>query len=360
MSKGQLNILQRGHFLQFVVYGIVSVFSIFFIGFITNLSTKGSLIAIFNNHQSKGLINLDVLQAATKVIKSVSWIQSSFALGIALIGGVVCWYALRWAVNWNLSSPKTLPKAVEFRFAMRKLGVDDPADWIHYIFKHHLPVYITVLPLAAEEQENVRARFFSRVPNRHLVSQKVLEQNAGRQTLCLDTDDFQRLLDQHYPKTTSDYLNLIAEMEKNITALSTLNSSQSSNISKLEEKVKDLHEKNNDKRKKENTDKARKIKEYKTYVARIPFYIVADSLIYKIKLNSGPGIKYTRPDIQLCFEKELENHQELKPEIEQLLRTNNKIEEKTPFPLDGWPMDYIRYGLGNLVQTEPGAPPKTK
>ena len=355
MSKRQLNIFQRS-IIQRIAFGIVYFVSIILTGFFADFTERKRFITIFEKAQQQGLINSDGFQTAKNLIESMSWIESFVPVAIVVLCVLVSLYALKWVVNRNWSWPTTLPKAVEFRFAMRKLGIADPAEWVPFICKNDIPVFIAVSPLIGDEQENVRVRRYSRAPNRNLISKKVFELNTGKQTLCLDTDDYEHLLEQHGPKTKSAYHAKIAELEEKITEIKALNSAQRSDITKLSEDNKKLLTENTEHRRKQKTAAARERKAEKREIAKVPFWLVAVPLIYRLKAEAGPGTSYTSRQIQEDFLQELEKYPELKPEIERLLRSSKKESENTPFSLDGWAMEAIRSALGDLARKEGGRP----
>lgn len=91
---------------------------------------------------------------------------------------------------------------------------------------------------------------------------------------------------------------------------------------------------------------------------RIPFWRVAGPLLNKMIAEASPNTRYTRPQIQEAFEEILEDYEDLKPDLQKLLETPKKVEDGTPFSLEGWAMDAIRSGLGEHAQTKAGAKSK--
>ena len=223
-----------------------------------------------------------------------------------------------------------------------------------------VPVFIAILPLIADEQENVRARRYSRVPNPDLINKEVFDLNTGKQTLCLDTDDYERLLEERGSKNNAACYARIAELEQSITELKGVNSLQRSDIAKLSEDNEKLSAENTEHRKNWQTVAAREAKAEKREIAKVPFWLVAVPLIYRLKGEAGPGTSYTSRQIQEAFLEELEKYQELKPAIEKLLYTPKKESENTPFSLDGRGMKAIRSALGDLARKEGGRPSKAK
>lgn len=77
-------------------------------------------------------------------------------------------------------------------------------------------------------------------------------------------------------------------------------------------------------------------------------------LVNRLITHALPGEKYTRTQIQDEFMRELSGYPELEDPIRQLLHTQKKEADNTPFDLEGWAMEEIRNALGEYVQTDPG------
>lgn len=105
----------------------------------------------------------------------------------------VGWLFMRWAAKRNWSLPVTLPKAVEFRTAMRKLGVTTPEDEIAFVQKHKLPVFIACSPFRSDEQENVRSQFYAFAHHSTFSEADVFERHIGKKTLCLNLNDYGKI-----------------------------------------------------------------------------------------------------------------------------------------------------------------------
>ena len=267
---------------------------------------------------------------------------------------------MRWAAKRNWSWPVTLPRAVEFRSAMDQLGIVDPDERVYFVRKFKLPVFIAPKPLVGLEHENVRVQLYPYASHSSLGDKEVFELHTGKQTLCLDAADYERLLKEHGPKTRSAYAAKIAELEQNLTDLKAVNSLQSADIAALTEENKKLSEENDVYRNKQRTAQGRGEVADNREIRRIPFWRVAGPLINRLEAEAGPDTQYTRPQIQAAFLEQLESLPALKPGIEKALHTAKKERENTPFALDGWAMEAIRFALGDLAKKDPGATQKTK
>jgi len=302
-------------------------------------------------------------EATRGFIRLIEARDSTVIFSVILVGlacGFVGWLFMRWAAKRNWSWPTTLPKAVEFRWAMEQLGIADPADRIAFVRKHKLPVYIALSPLIGKEQEAVRAKLYAFAHHSSLGGADVFAQHTGEQTLCLDADDFERVLKEHGEHTKSAYSARIVELEKNVTDLKAVNSLQSSDIAKLTEENETLRAENAEHRQKLKTLPAREGNTESRENKRMPFWRVAAPLVNRLISEAEPGTQYTRPQIQAAFLQELEAFPELKPVIRDLLHTAKKQEEGTPYELDGWGMEAIRLALGDLAKKDPGATRKAE
>ncbi len=356
-DKMKLNIFQRGVF-QVIAYVIVFTVFVGLTGYAVNLFEKWHFVEILGGVKKQGLISIDAFDAIKSLIESMDWTVAFLPVGIGGFCALLGWHSVKWVLNRNWSWPVTLSNAIEFRSAMHKLAVVDSDDWIPFVCKYKLEVYVALSPLLGDEQENVRARHYWRAGNQFLVDKKVFDLNIGRQTLCIDAKDYKRLFDEHSQKITMAHSAKIVELREDIYKLKGTISLQSEDIAKLQNEKMQLVNENNELLQKQQTAPARDGKAEKQMQDRIPFYRVAWATINALLAKAIPGTKYTRPQIQSVFEGELENFSELKPVIKKLLATNKKEENNTPYNLEGWGMDYIRNNLGDFVKRERGAPTK--
>lgn len=255
----------------------------------------------------------------------------------------------------NLTTKVTLPRIVEFSHALQNIGISRFDEQIDFIVRENVLVFLsdeTILP-PFKENASVKRYIF-------LKDKEKLKYFNGDKRLCLDSDDYERLLNEHGANTKSAYAARIAELEQNVTDLTAVNSIQSTKSAKLSEEKDILSAENAELRQKLQTLPGREEKAEKREVSRIPFWRVAAPLINRLIAEAGEETRYTRPQIQTAFLAELEKCPELKPAIKVLLHTPKKERENTPFSLEGWGMDNIRSGLGNHVQTEGSAPKKAK
>ena len=357
----KLNIFQRG-ILQKGAITFVYLVSIAIGAFILDWLDKRLFIRLAEEAQQRGILSPDASRGFTALIEARDG-TTIFAIILVGLGcGFVGWLFMRWAAKRNWSWPVMLPRAVEFRSAMERLGIIDPDDRIAFVRKYKFPVFIAPNPIVGTEQKEIRVRLYAFAHNPSLGDNEVFERYAGKQALCLDADDYERLLEEHGPKTKSAYAARIAELEQSVTGLKAVNSLQSADIATLTEENKILSEENDDYRNKQRTAPGRGEVAENREIRRIPFWRVAAPLVNRLvaEAEGAPGTRYTRPQIQKAFMEELEKFPELNPVIQPLLHTVTKEKENTPFALDGWAMEAIRSALGDLAQKDPGATRKAE
>jgi regulator of replication initiation timing len=355
----KLNLFQRG-FLQkaavAVTYLVVFVSGAYFLDWLD----KWTFINRAKDAAQQGFLSEKGLQGFTRLIE---WRDERAIVVIVAVGlacGFVGWLFMLWAAKRNWSWPVSLPRVVEFRLAMEQLGVVDPLERIAFVQKHKFPVFIAFVPLVGMEHTNVEVRLYPFAYNDYFSDKAVFEQRIGSQTLCMDAEDYERLLEEHGPKTRAAYSARIAELEQNLTDLKAVNSLQSADIAKLTERNETLTAENAEHRAKLQTAPAREGNADSREQKRIPFWRVTAPLVNRLIAEAGPETRYTRPQIQDAFLAELEKFPELKPAVQEALRTAKKEKENTPFSLEGWGMDAIRLALGDLTQKEPGAARKAR
>jgi uncharacterized membrane protein len=268
-----LNIFQRG-ILQKCATAFVYCASIVTGALIIDWLDKRLFIHLAEEVQQQKLLSP---QATRGFIRLIEARDSSVIFEIILVGvscGFVGWLFMRWAAKRNWSWPVALPKAVEFRSAMEQLGIADPADRIAFVRKHKLPVYIALSPLIGKEHEAVRAKLYAFTYSAFGV-EEVFEQHTGKQTLCLEANDFERVLKEHGDHTKSAYSARIVELEQNAINLKAVNSLQNADMAKITEEKDKILAELIECRRKLQTAPGREGKAEKRENDRIPFWRVA-------------------------------------------------------------------------------------
>lgn len=225
--------------------------------YILDWADKRIFASTIKEAERRGIIAPDASAGLQRFIEGR---DGTIIFAIILIGlfcVVLGWLFMRWAAKRNWSLPVTLDKAVEFRTAMRKLGITSPEEEIAFVRRHKIPVFIALRPLAADEQEKTRAQLYAFAHHPSFSEPEIFERHIGKQTLCLDADDYERLLQEYGPKTRSAYSVRIAELEQNVADLKAVNSLQYAEIATLTEEKKKLQVDNANFQHKQQTAQAR-------------------------------------------------------------------------------------------------------
>ena len=354
----KLNILQRGAlqtWASIIVYSVCGIAA----ALIFDRLEKARFIVIAEQAQKKGTINQETAQHLKMIINTPDFLEFLCIIISVFIGIAVILWLMRLAAGLNWSWPVTLPKAVEFSTAMQKMGKFDIADQMASIHKHRLRVYIAETPIHGEQHENIRAKLYPYANNKRLVLESVITTNIGKRLLCLDADDYEPIYQKYSLTEKVANSARVAELEEAVKVLNGFLKSKEEDNDKLTGENANLSSTITRLKNKEKTDPARETKAQKGEQKKIPFWRVAGPLINRLIAEAGPDTKYTRPQIQAEFEKELEGCSALKPVVAVLLRTSKKEAEGVPFDLEGWAMELIRVGLGEYAKKEGGAAKKS-
>lgn len=359
-EKGEprkLNALHRG-LAQKMATGFVYFCCAIFTGFFIDRIAKAGVIEAAKDALQQNVIKQEVFDSLLEIIRETKILDGIF-IGLVALG---CLWGSRIilrrvaALNWSRST--TLPLALEFSSAMRKIGKIDFADQMACVYKHKLHVYIAKAPIHTERGENIQAQLYPYAYNDILILESILTTNIGKQTLCLDASEYEALCQQYSLTTKDACLIRVSELEEKVKILEGTRSIKETDCAQLTQENMELRKQLTGFQKKEQTAKGREKNLQNGEQRKKPFWRVAGPLIHKLiaEAQAKPGTKYTRPQIQAEFEKALEMQPDLKPIIEVLLEAPKKKEAKTPFDLDGWAMDFLRAALGDYVSTEKGRP----
>ena len=356
----------RQTMVTLAAFGLCLIFSMF----VVDRVEKARFIEAAKHELREGAINQEAFNAIKGIINEPSMLD-----GAGHIAGVICglflvWIIIRRAAGLTLSRPVTLPSAVEFSSAMRKMGLFDFSDQITCVHKHRLSVYIAKKPLLEEQGENICAKLYTYVHNDILVSEDLLTKNIGKRLLCLDADEYDSIYQQYSQTAQAVTLAKIAELKRTIDTLTGALSLKDDENTKLVEKNTALHK---EKRILEDDLKMVKPRDDKDETANLrnlPLWRVLISLGARLKAEAKPGTEYISSQICKEFFTELEAHPESKEDIQKLLwpkqqRTDEADDKSiaatgTDKELPGWVMKIIKKDLGALARTKPGRPPNVK
>ena len=257
-------------------------------------------------------------------IFSQNVIMIFFGFASTLVIVAVSFFIMKLTLAANLTTKIILPNVVEFSHALKNIGINRFDEQMDFIIREKVFVFVSYETLVSPYKENASV-------NRYIFlnDKKKLKYYNGDKKLCLDLNDYERLLEEHGAKTKSAFSVRIAELEQDVTDLKAIISLQSADIDRLTDEERSLSDENAAYRKKQQTAPARQGNAEKRENDRAPFWRVAGPLANRLIAEAVPGAKYTRPQIQDAFVEELEKFSELKPIIQKLLSTDKKEEDGT-------------------------------
>lgn len=272
-------------------------------------------------------------------------------VGLAVVFSLITIFLLMAVLRINLSWKTTLPKAVEFSSAMRKLGFLDFDTQLTFVSGQEMNVFIADKPLLHDIQENVRAKRY-----KFLAHKDVLSSHNGKRRLCLGAEEYNRVVHGVTPFSVLES-TAVAEKEEKIAMLYAELLSKTTALENIVIENTSLKKECDDLKSSANTAPGRSKKNDNFHAIRAPFWLVAVPLIKRLHQESKADTVYSKDTIQTEFERELNNYPAFKPAIKALLSTNEKIAENTPFSLDGWGMRAIcdvlsEYGVN--IKNTPG------
>ena len=352
LSDKKLNTFQKGiwqKIFSLAVYGVCIVAVTYAIDRLIQRDINNALASL----QKKADLSEHTLRMLTAALDERGFALASIIIFCSVILALVSWFIIRWAGNRNWSTTVILPKAVEFRSAMDRLGVQKPRDRFDIIEKFRIPLYLSEKPLLTSENTDVQVRYYRHGAEADMRNIAMLETFIGCQKLCLEAGDFAFLAEEY--KCTFGTVNslALAALKDQNDKLKAALSLKEHEAHKADQELARLREENAELFNKAKTTDAREGKADKRERDRIAFWRVAAPLVND--LLAAPDTEYTRPQIQQAFEDELERHPELKPTIKALLHTPKKEQDGTPYSLEGWGMTLIREALGDRAKSSPGA-----
>ncbi|MDR2572734.1 MAG: hypothetical protein LBC94_00060 [Desulfovibrio sp.] len=313
----KLNISQRG-ILQKVAT-VIAYFASFAVGaFILDWLEKRRFTVVAEKAQQQGILTSEGFRDFRAQIAAMD----ETAIFAIIIVGLFCvgigWLLMRWAANLNWSWPVTLPRAVEFRFAMRMLNITGPAGEIECIRKHKPHIFIALAPMRQQEQEAVRARLYA-FAHDMFSRNDVFERHIGKQTLCLDAAEYELLAEKVKKEESLRESVVIAAKDEEIKGLRTA-------VASLTQENAVITKERDELRGKVRIQSAQEEGRVKRLRIERLLWIAYSSVIDRLMRDIPPAKGYTTPDIEAAFAAEWEQRADLREHMRQL----TGIEEANP------------------------------
>jgi hypothetical protein len=288
----KLNIFQRG-ILQKTASLAIYFISFAAVAFILDWLEKRRFSVVVEKAKQQGILTAESFRDLKTLIVAMDESAIFAIIVVVVLCGGIGWLLMRWAANFNWSWPVTLPRAMEFRSAMRRLNVMDLAGEIECVRRHKLSVFIALAPLRQEEQEMVRAQLYAAA--HHMFSKNdVFERHIGKQTLCLDAAEYERVAEKVKQEVAERESVLIAAKNNEIEGLRTALASATQELAELRNERDELRGKVQIQpaQEKDRVDRLR--------VERLQWAALTP-IIAQCIANPKKDGKYTTPDIEAAF-----------------------------------------------------------
>jgi hypothetical protein len=280
----KLNIFQRG-VLQEIFTALIA--------FVCLSAAMTLLILLdrerFLNNASINIIDLIVIAALSTVI------------GIAVV---------KVSSRVNFAWSVTLPKAVEFSSALRKLGILELKKQIAFVREHSFDVFIADVPILGDDQENVRAKLYPFV-NNVLASESVFSTNIGKRTLCLDAGEYELLAEKVKKDEALKESVVSAAKNDEIKGLTTA-------VASLTQEIKTITKERDELRGKVRIQNAQETGRVERLRVERLLWIVFNSVIDRLIQDTPPSKGYTTPNIEAAFAAEWEQRADLREYMRRL------------------------------------------
>ena len=345
MQKVKLNIFQRGALQKCAVS--LAYMASFGIGtFVLYLVDTQLFFRFVERVKQRDIFSMEPARGVAALYEARDHTEILSFLFICLCCGFVGWLFMRWAAKRNWSLPVTLPKALEFRTAMRKLGVTTPEDEISFVKKYKIPVFIASHPFIGDVQENVRSQFYAFAHHSAFSESDIFERHIGKRTLCLDADDYERLVMEGKNCSSLQESVAIAEKDEEIKSLRLSLASAVEENKVLVSERDDLRGKVGIQDAQEGGRIDRLRKERLQWAALTP---AAERLIRE----APAGKIYTMPEIKAAFAAEWERRDDLREQMSKL--TGNEATAPSGSMYDAIKEEFKEAGL---YSEKGGRPPK--
>lgn len=306
----KLNIFQRG-ILQKAVAVVAYLGSIAVGAFILDWADKRLFTNSIKEAERQGVITPEALLRIQTLIETR---DNTVIFAIILIG-LFCvlmgWFLMRWAAKLNWSWPVTIPHAIEFRAAMEQLGITNPDERIDFVRKHKLPIFIALSPLTRKRQESVPAQLYAFAHHSPLGNSDIFERHIGKQTLCLDADQYDALAKKIDESESHSKSVIISEKNEEIKGLNAALASVAQEKETLIKERDELRDKVRIQPAQEDTRVDRLRVEHLLWSGYIP-------VIERLLREAPEGKKYITKDIETEFNTEWEHRPDLRERMKEL------------------------------------------
>ena len=281
-------------------------------------------------------------------------IITSLIIFTALVLASVVFFAMKASLKFHIALSEKMDKIVEFSHAMKSLGLLELNDQIAYIIKQEIPLYVSSVPILNDYLEDATVKRYV-----FLMNKEKIKYYKGDNRLCMRAATYEQMVQELAKEISTLESAAVAQKEIEISALT-------DTLAKTVAQADKLREDNEKLRNICKTQSGRETAIDNSSIRRVVFWRVAGPLVNTLCEQGSRERPYTRTDIQAAFDVAVEEFPDLKEEIKQLLLAGKAVqpsEDKKPkpkseFDLNGWAMEAIREGLGDLAKRGGGRNPK--
>jgi len=338
----KLNIFQRGFLQKAASIGVYFV-SFMVVAFIIDWLEKRRFTVVAEKAQQQGILTLESLHDFKAQIAAMDVAAIFAIITVGVFCAIICWFLMRWAANFNWSWPVMLPKAVEFRSAMRMLNVTNPVEEIECVRKHKLSVFIALAPLRKNEQEAVRAQLYP-FANHMFSKMDVFERHIGRQTLCLDAAEYEHVVEKVKKEDALRESVAIAATNDEVKSLRTA-------VASLTKENEDIAKERDELRGKVRMQSPQEEGRVDRLRVERLWWTAYNSVMDRLIHDAPPGKQYTTPEIEAAFAAEWEQ----RPELREHMRRLTSNEETKPSESI---LKAVKEELKDAGRLSPGGRPK--
>lgn len=327
VGKKKLNIFQRGaaqHLLTLLVYfaclgGVALIVDAF---------EKKRFAAIARQAAAQDIIPASALERFTAFISNADSSVVFMVFLLTVIGSAIGYFCIKLSTKLNLAWPVTLPQVVEFPSALRKLGIIEPGEQIAFVRKRKLPVFIAGSPILGEEGTNVSAKLYI-YAHKPIAAQDIFERNIGRRTLCLDAEDYNRILAEGMKRFSLEESAAIAEKDGELRSIKTALASMIEDKNRLESQNADLENSMQELKNKVQAQPAQEESRVERLRIERLQWAAFTPAMERLMREAPGGKKFTTRELEEAFTAEWSARSDLRERMRQLTGTEDTKPSET-------------------------------
>lgn len=327
MDRKKLNVFQRGaaqHLLTLLVYfaclgGVALIVDAF---------EKRRFVAIAVQAAAQSIIPASTLERFTSFIGNADSSVIFMVFLLTVIGTGIGYFLIKLSTKLNLVWPVTLPQAVEFASAMRKIGIIEPGEQIAFVRKHKLPVFIAASPILGEEQAEISAKLYI-YAHKPIAAQDIFERNIGKRTLCLDAEDYSRIVADGVKRFSLEESAALVEKEEELRSLKVTLASLAEDKSRLESENSDLETSVQELKNKVQTQPAQEESRVERLRIERLQWAAFIPVMDRLMRNAPEGKKFTTRELEEAFAAEWAARPDLRERMGQLTGTEETKPSET-------------------------------